>query len=881
MSLSSSEDEDVPVQRGRKRAKRHVQSEDESDEDEGGEEVAGDLYHQFAYKDGGGSSKGGSSSSGGRGRGGVIRAHGSENQLVDLTHMDSDRDSPSPPVKPWQPGKSLKQVKKPRPGAAGGGGLGIGDSGWITKKPMSERGQKPQLRSKPKAKARTSAGGKAKAGRKRGRGGMEIDEDDDSYDEDEDEDEDEVIVVDSDEEDREAKVRAQKAMKQCANISKRLQQALSRWQYESQRNAAAPVAAEQGEGEENEVQSAGGGGAESGCVNLIAMTPGKASEERGDGGWYPTDQSSIEACLAEGIKLKPYQVVGVNWLLLLDRQKVSGVLADDMGLGKTIQSISFFAVRKQSAFVEERPTPTNLVVVPASVLANWRDELARFAPELTVEVYHGSVNERQMVKGRVGAASRRGEPVDVVVTTYTYFERESASDDRSFLKKIEWDYLVLDEAHALKNMKTERWKHLKRIKTNQRILLSGTPVQNNLRELLVLLDFLNPHVFKLVEHMGREDEMGEKPDPVKILLAGLGIDESKAHNDAALKQVRGLLTPFVLRRLKSQVLNQLTPKTNHVVRITPTSTQTGIYNSILERHIARQRQRAGGSSNATKLVGSDKEAQSVFTALRKAANHPLLLLHKFNDPRILSDIANRLWCNGHFGDQCTEDMVRKEIDGYCDMDLHQICYEYGGKLDQYTLSEDDLYASAKMDHLRTLLPKLVSEGHRVLLFSQWTRLLDILEMLMEKLELDFMRLDGSTPVGERQDLINRFNSSKTINVFLLSTRAGGLGINLTAADTVILHDLDFNPIHDRQAEDRCHRIGQTRPVSVYKMVAAGTVDEKILTKADLKTEVNSALLDGTPSKSDSAGPASRGDGGGHGFSSVSAILADALKTHLD
>ena len=184
---------------------------------------------------------------------------------------------------------------------------------------------------------------------------------------------------------------------------------------------------------------------------------------------------------------------------------------------------------------------------------------------------------------------------------------------------------------------------------------------------------------------------------------------------------------------------------------------------------------------------------------------------------------------------------------------------------------------------------------------------------MEKLELDFMRLDGSTPVGERQELINSFNSSKTINVFLLSTRAGmllnvrdcnschmcasllhgplplrarspallptfpgGLGINLTAADTVILHDLDFNPIHDRQAEDRCHRIGQTRPVSVYKMVAAGTVDEKILTKAEKKTEVNSALLDG----SSSAG-SSKGGGQGDGLSSVSGILADALRTYLN
>mmetsp|Transcript_906 Transcript_906/g.1726 ORF Transcript_906/g.1726 Transcript_906/m.1726 type:complete len:425 (+) Transcript_906:121-1395(+) len=424
-------------------------------------------------------------------------------------------------------------------------------------------------------------------------------------------------------------------------------------------------------------------------------------------------------------------------------------------------------------------------------------------------------------------------------------------------------------------MKTARWQHLNKLKTDQRILLSGTPVQNNLRELLVLLDFLSPNVFSFKSFIGREHE-DDAPDPVKILLTGLGINESRAHNDAALAQIRGLLAPFVLRRLKSQVLNQLVPKTNHVERLTPTAFQKEVYNNILERHVERQRQRAGGAVDVTSLVGSDKDAQNVFVTLRKAANHPLLLLNRFDNPEKMATIANRLWSNGHFGEQCTEEMVRKEIDGYCDMDLHQICYEYGGKLAEYTLSEDDLYASAKMERLRTLVPKLVSEGHRVLLFSQWTRLLDILEMLMEKLDLEFMRLDGSTPVAERQGMINEFNSSTTVNVFLLSTRAGGLGINLTAADTVILHDLDFNPIHDRQAEDRCHRIGQTRPVSVYKMVAAGTVDEKILTKADKKTEVNSALLDGS-----SAAGSSKGKGEGEGLSSVSGILADALRTYLN
>mmetsp|Transcript_38519 Transcript_38519/g.39201 ORF Transcript_38519/g.39201 Transcript_38519/m.39201 type:complete len:216 (+) Transcript_38519:511-1158(+) len=186
-------------------------------------------------------------------------------------------------------------------------------------------------------------------------------------------------------------------------------------------------------------------------------------------------------------------------------------------------------------------------------------------------------------------------------------------------------------------------------------------------------------------------------------------------------------------------------------------------------------------------------------------------------------------------------MIRNEIENMSDFDINRFCIDYPNQLGHLQLSEEVLYDSCKIRKLEEILPCIVSEGHRVLIFSQWTRILDILEVLMESLSLSFLRLDGSTPVKERQDMIDTFNS-EDIPIFLLATKAGGLGINLTSADTVILHDVDFNPESDRQAEDRCHRIGQTRPVTIYRLITKDTVDESIYELAERKKKLSSAVL---------------------------------------
>ena len=501
----------------------------------------------------------------------------------------------------------------------------------------------------------------------------------------------------------------------------------------------------------------------------------------------------------------------------------------------------------------------------------------------------------------------------------------------------------------VKNMKTARWNHLKSIKTAHRLLLSGTPVQNNLRELFVLLDFLSPHVFKFKASSGGGkggwgDE--DQSDPIGELLLGLGLGEdgkasssAGAQGLAAVRQVRTLLAPFVLRRLKAQVLLQLAPKTTVEVVLEAEPSQQQIYDGILRRHVAKQQQqqqsqRGAGKGPAAKkkkeaaaaaaaaqaeggevvslvdspvalkvdpageskasggegvvklagpiddasveqLVGSDRDAKHVFTELRKAANHPLLLQVHFRDPAKMATLATKLFGYGHFGDQCSLAMVRTELEGYSDLELHELCAEYGGSLQHLELPIEVLFESAKMRWLRDHVPGMLAEGHRVLIFSQWTSLLSVLELLFAHLDVGFLRLDGSTPVATRQALIDEFNQDKSKGVFLLSTRAGCLGINLTSADTVIMHDLDFNPVNDRQAEDRCHRIGQTKPVTVYKLVTANTVDANILDLGKRKAEVNSALLDDGASSEGTPAAGGKGE-----VQSMSNMLKNALKSFL-
>ncbi|RLN20870.1 hypothetical protein BBO99_00005434 [Phytophthora kernoviae] len=555
--------------------------------------------------------------------------------------------------------------------------------------------------------------------------------------------------------------------------------------------------------------------------------------------------------ICETLELKPYQTVGVNWLLLLHENKVSGVLADEMGLGKTVQTISFLLLLKSLEKTDDRSAGPHLVVVPASVLNNWTREFAWIAPTLRIVTYHGSKNSRRLLEDTLDS-----DGFDVLLTTYAYFERDSCQEERAFLRSFQFGYMILDEGHSIKNSQTSRFKRITALRARTRLVLSGTPIQNKLNELLTMLSFLMPRMF---DHGSDE-----------LLSFFDGSEQKKC------EKVRKILAPFILRREKKYVLSQLVAKTVSVEFMKVGEQQQKAYTDLLESVIKRKdaqaarklaaKERKRNKNKDTKAdrklrqlmdsyaepPGGEPTAIAIFTQLRKAANHPVLLRRHFVSDEVLDTMSMCLHRAEAFGNQCSITRVRQELESYSDFELHDLCVQYQAVEDlrRLQLPMETLLASAKFDYLRGLLPKLRSEGHRVLIFSQWTKLLNLLEVLMSHMEYRYLRLDGSTDVQERQGLIDTYSEDKNIFVFLLSTRAGGLGINLTAADTVILHDLDFNPTADEQACDRCHRIGQTKPVSIYKLVTENTVDHEIYKLGESKTDLNHKILDKLNAHSD-------------------------------
>uniref|UniRef100_A0A6S8ED22 Helicase n=1 Tax=Aureoumbra lagunensis TaxID=44058 RepID=A0A6S8ED22_9STRA len=490
------------------------------------------------------------------------------------------------------------------------------------------------------------------------------------------------------------------------------------------------------------------------------------------------------------LELKEHQERGVKWLADLENANVNGILADEMGLGKTVQAIAFIALGHASCSTKKEHEIA-LVIAPASTLGNWKKDFTRFAPHLRIIIYAGADREQF-----------RPNFIDVVITTYSAWERDSAIADREMFTQLKISRLILDEGHVMKNPKSQRARRLALLQPRiAKLILTGTPVQNNPLELLCLLKFLNPNLF-----------------------SGLPNDLNEIADSLPLAELKSAMAPFVLRRTKTEVLDTLPPKVVHTQILNLDLEQRDIYENILRRNTL-----------------TAQNSQNLFTELRKAANHPLLLRHRY-DEKSLNTIIQTCLFESHFGTSATETMIRNELAGYCDLDLHYICLQYKN-LEHLRFDDNKLYqASTKFQYLQKLLPQLKQQNHKVLLFSQWVRLLDLLEHMCSHLGLETCRLDGSTDIRDRQQLVDNFNSSNSaFDIFLLSTRAGGLGINLVGADTVVLHDCDFNPEIDRQAVDRCHRIGQTKEVSVYRLVAKDTVDQSILDLAQRKAIVNNHL----------------------------------------
>ncbi|PWA23841.1 hypothetical protein CCH79_00010933 [Gambusia affinis] len=469
-----------------------------------------------------------------------------------------------------------------------------------------------------------------------------------------------------------------------------------------------------------------------------------------------------------GGTLHPYQLEGLNWLRFSWAQATDTILADEMGLGKTVQTAVFL----YSLYKEGHSKGPFLVSAPLSTIINWEREFEMWAPDMYVVTYVGDKDSRAVIRENEfsfeGNAIRGGKKASkmkkdstvkfhVLLTSY-----ELITIDQAVLGSIEWACLVVDEAHRLKNNQSKFFRVLNNYSLQHKLLLTGTPLQNNLEELFHLLNFLTPERFNNLEGFLEEFADIAKEDQIK-----------KLHD---------MLGPHMLRRLKADVFKHMPSKTELIVRVELSPMQKKYYKFILTRNFEALNTRGGG--NQVSLL-------NVVMDLKKCCNHPYLF------PAAATE-APKLPNGMYEGTALTK-------------------------------------ASGKLMLLHKMMKKLKEGGHRVLVFSQMTKMLDLLEDFLENEGYKYERIDGGVTGNMRQEAIDRFNAPGAQQfAFLLSTRAGGLGINLASADTVIIYDSDWNPHNDIQAFSRAHRIGQNRKVMIYRFVTKASVEERITQVAKKK-----------------------------------------------
>ncbi|GAB4854668.1 hypothetical protein Ancab_023251 [Ancistrocladus abbreviatus] len=463
--------------------------------------------------------------------------------------------------------------------------------------------------------------------------------------------------------------------------------------------------------------------------------------------------------LAGGM-LHPYQLEGLNFLRFSWSKQTHVILADEMGLGKTIQSIAFLA-----SLFEENIT-AHLVVAPLSTLRNWEREFATWAPQMNVVMYVGTAQARAVIRqyefyypksssktkkkksGQITSQSKQERiKFDVLLTSYEMINLDSAS-----LKPIKWESMIVDEGHRLKNKDSKLFSQLKQYSSRHRVLLTGTPLQNNLDELFMLMHFLDAGKFGSLEEFQEEFK--------------------DINQEEQISRLHKMLAPHLLRRVKKDVMKDLPPKKELILRVELSSKQKEYYKAILTRNYEL----------LTRKGGAQISLNNVVMELRKLCCHPYML-------------------------EGVEPQIQDMNESYKQL----------------------LDSSGKLQLLDKMMVKLKEQGHRVLIYSQFQTMLDILEDYLSYKKWQYERIDGKVSGAERQIRIDRFNAKNSSRFcFLLSTRAGGLGINLATADTVIIYDSDWNPHADLQAMARAHRLGQTNKVMIYRLVTRGSIEERMM-----------------------------------------------------
>ncbi|PQE11414.1 putative SNF2 family ATP-dependent chromatin-remodeling factor snf21 protein [Rutstroemia sp. NJR-2017a BVV2] len=483
------------------------------------------------------------------------------------------------------------------------------------------------------------------------------------------------------------------------------------------------------------------------------------------------EEVNIQPSILVGGTLKEYQLKGLQWMISLYNNNLNGILADEMGLGKTIQTISLLT------YLIERKKQNGpfLVIVPLSTLTNWNLEFEKWAPSIAKVVYKGPPNTRKQQQAQI----RYGN-FQVLLTTYEYIIK-----DRPILSKIKWVHMIIDEGHRMKNSQSKLSATLTQYYTTRyRLILTGTPLQNNLPELWALLNFVLPTIFKSVKSF---DEWFNTP------FANTGgqdkMELTEEEQILVIRRLHKVLRPFLLRRLKKDVEKDLPDKTEKVIRCKFSALQSRLYKQMITHNKLVFNDGKGGKTGARGL-------SNMMMQLRKLCNHPFVFDEVENQMNPQNTANDLLW-----------------------------------------------RTSGKFELLDRILPKYQKTGHRVLMFFQMTAIMDIMEDFLRYRGIQFLRLDGTTKSDDRSDLLREFNAPNSpYFMFLLSTRAGGLGLNLQTADTVIIYDSDWNPHQDLQAQDRAHRIGQKNEVRILRLISSNSVEEKILERAKFKLDMDGKVI---------------------------------------
>jgi ATP-dependent DNA helicase len=620
-------------------------------------------------------------------------------------------------------------------------------------------------------------------------------------------------------------------------------------------------------------------------------------------------KSARQPKLVIGGTMRSYQLEGLEWMVSLYNNGINGILADEMGLGKTIQTIAMLA-----HLWENKSYGPFLIAAPLSTTSNWVAEFEKWTPSMPVMLYHGDKKERERLR-RTRLRNPGTADFPIMVTSY-----EICMNDRKYLTSFGWQFIIIDEGHRIKNLDCRLIRELQQFQSANRLLITGTPLQNNLTELWSLLHFLLPTVFdKLSTFESWFDFSGLKDKSSYEQLL------SEERQQYLVKSLHAVLKPFLLRRVKTDVESLMPKKREYVLYAPLTSMQRELYQAILdgtsrsyleEKAVERlsiglssragtplsirsnnsglKRKALSGTNTPSKSAKTSRAGTPASVASNRGRGRPKKNYEEVSDHEYFNSLDKPDTSEEEEEDlnsDAEEDRIRaatfeiakrqlmqKKL-GNPIMQLRLCCNSPYNFFNPFIKADTDgaetfasetepdetlVSTSGKMLLLDSLLPELMRRGHKVLVFSQFTTTLDLLGHYLDLRSWNYARIDGSVAQTDRQDQILAFNKPSSGNkdaadIFILSTRAGGQGINLAAADTVILFDSDWNPQQDLQAMDRAHRIGQTRNVIVYRFATRNTVEQKLLESAEAKRRLEKLVIRKGGVRNDRGGGACGGD----------------------